>query len=87
MVSRGREGQQYTKPFSHVLKYWEIFRSPISIIKLHTNYSLVKEFQVHSHKEPRFLHRGDNHKNAKIRLVHSRIFYSRTTKPEKLRFT
>jgi hypothetical protein len=32
------------------------------------------------------LQRGDNHKNAKIGWGHLKIF-SRTTKPEKLRFT
>jgi hypothetical protein len=33
------------------------------------------------------LQRGDKHKNAKIEWGNFKIFFSRTTKPEKLRFT
>jgi hypothetical protein len=35
----------------------------------------------------RSFQRGDNHKNAKMRWGHLKIFFSRTTEPEKLIFT
>jgi hypothetical protein len=35
-----------------------------------------------SNKGPDPLQRGDNLKNAKIGLVHLKIFFSRTTEPE-----
>jgi hypothetical protein len=46
-----------------------------------------KEIQNCTNQQPGPLERGDNHKNAKIGWGHLKIFYSRTTKPEKLRFT
>jgi hypothetical protein len=40
-----------------------------------------------SNKGPDPLQRGDNHKNVKIGWGHLKIFFSRTTGPEKLKFT
>jgi hypothetical protein len=47
----------------------------------------MKGIQVCSNKEQSHLRMGDNHKSAKIRWGHLNIFFSRTTRPEKLRFT
>jgi hypothetical protein len=59
---------------------------PISI-KLGTKHPLVKGIKNSSNKGPGPLQRGDNYKNVKIRWVHGKILFSRTTEPEKLRFT
>jgi hypothetical protein len=58
---------------------------PISI-KLGTNHPSVKEIINCSNKGPGPLQGEDNHKNAKIRWGHLKIF-SRTTEPEELIFT
>jgi hypothetical protein len=47
----------------------------------------VKGIQVCSNKGPGSLQRGDNHKNMKMGLGHLKIFFFKTTKPEKLNFT
>jgi hypothetical protein len=41
-----------------------------------------KYFYIGHHKK-----RGDNYKNAKLGWGHFKIFFSKTTVPEKLRFT
>jgi hypothetical protein len=41
----------------------------------------VKGIEVCSNKGPILLLRGDNHKNVKMRWVHLKIFFSRTTGP------
>jgi hypothetical protein len=48
---------------------------------------MVKEIQNCTNQGPGLLQRGDNHKNEKIGKDHLKIFFSRTTKPKKLRFT
>jgi hypothetical protein len=47
----------------------------------------MKGIQVWSNKEPVSRQTGDSHKYAKTGLAHSKILFSRTTGPEKLRFT
>jgi hypothetical protein len=47
----------------------------------------VNGIQVCSNKGPGSLQRGDDHKNIKMRLGHLKIFFFRTMKPEKLKFT
>jgi hypothetical protein len=46
----------------------------------------LKEIQVYSNKGPGPLQREDDHKNAQIGWDHLKIL-SRTTEPEKFRFT
>jgi hypothetical protein len=82
MVPGGQEVPQYGKPYVFILKKKiSKARGPISI-KLSTNYQWVKEILNCSNKGPDLLHRGDNHKNAKIGWGHLNIFLSRTTGPE-----
>jgi hypothetical protein len=45
------------------------------------------EIQNCSNEGPGPLQRGDNYKNAKIRWVHLKIFFSRTTGPGRFKFT
>jgi hypothetical protein len=59
---------------------------PISI-KLGTNHPWVKEILNYSNKGPGPLQRGDNHKNAKMGWGHLKIFFSKTTEPEYIKFT
>ena len=56
-------------------------------IKLNTNYSWVKKIQVYSNKGPGPLQKGGNYKNVKMGWGHLKIFFSRITGPEKLKFT
>jgi hypothetical protein len=46
----------------------------------------VEGIQVCSYIGPGPLQKGDNHKNAKIGCGHLKIFLSRTTWPEKLKY-
>jgi hypothetical protein len=56
-------------------------------IKLGSDYPWVKGIQVCSNKGPGPLQREDNHKNVEMGWGHLKIFFSRTTGPEKLNFT
>jgi hypothetical protein len=56
-------------------------------IKLYTNHPYVKGIQVCTNEKPGPLQNGDNHKNAKIGWSHLKIYFSRTTGPQKLKFT
>jgi hypothetical protein len=47
----------------------------------------VKRIKNSSKEVPGSFPRGDNNRNAKIGLDHSKIFFSRTTEPEELIFT
>ena len=47
----------------------------------------MKGIQVCSNEGAGPFQRGDNHKNAKIGWDHLKIFFSRTTKPGKFKFT
>jgi hypothetical protein len=47
---------------------------------------LVKGIQVCSNKGPGPLQRGDNYKNVKMGWGHLKIFFSKITGPEKLKF-
>jgi hypothetical protein len=54
---------------------------PISI-KLGTNDPSIMEILNCSNKGSGPIHRGDNHKNAKMGWGHLKILFSRTTVPE-----
>jgi hypothetical protein len=54
-------------------------------IELGTNHPWVKGIQVYSNKGSGLLQTGDNDKNAQIGCGHLKIFFSRTTGPEKLK--
>jgi hypothetical protein len=57
-------------------------------IKFGTNHPWVKGIQRCSNKGPwTVLFKGNTHKNAKMGQSHIEIFFSRTTRPENLRFT
>jgi hypothetical protein len=56
-------------------------------IKLGTNYLCIKGIKVCTNKGPGPLKRGDSCKKAKIRWFNLKYFFSRITKPEKLRVT
>jgi hypothetical protein len=50
-------------------------------MKLGTYYRCLKGIQVCSNNGPGPLQRGDNHKNVKMEMGYSKIFFSRTTGP------
>jgi hypothetical protein len=54
---------------------------PISI-KLGINHPWIKRILNCSNKGPGPLQRGDNHRNAKMGMVHLKIFFSRSIEPE-----
>jgi hypothetical protein len=60
--------------------------SLLILIKLSTYHPWLNKIQNGSNKGPDPLQKGDNHKNAKKRWGHLKIF-SRTTDPEEVRFT
>jgi hypothetical protein len=58
---------------------------PISS-KLYANHSCMKEIYVFTDKGPGPLQSGNNHQNSKIGWSHFKIYISRTTGSEKLKF-
>jgi hypothetical protein len=68
----------------------KIFFSQTSLpnsIELGTNHPWVKGIHTYSNKGPDPLQKGDYHKNLKIGLGYFKVFFSRTTGPETLKFT
>jgi hypothetical protein len=47
----------------------------------------VRGIKICTNKGPDPLQKEDNHKNVKLGWDHLKIFFSRTTGPEKLKFT
>jgi hypothetical protein len=83
-------GPQQGKPLFACVYIVKMFFSRISrliSIKLGTNYSWVKGIQNSSNKGPDLLQAKDNNKNTKMGWVRLKIFFSRTTGPEKLTLT
>jgi hypothetical protein len=56
-------------------------------MKLGINHPCVKRVLNCSNKGPNPIQRGANDKNAKMGLVHLKIFFSRTTEAEYVIFT
>jgi hypothetical protein len=74
--------------FTHVFVLEKISRTSMPIlIKLDTNHPCTKGIQVCSNKMLSPLQRRNNNTHAKIGWSHLKIFFARTTGPEKLRST
>jgi hypothetical protein len=56
-------------------------------MKLRTSHHYVKGIHNYSNKGPGPVQRGDNYKNVNISWGHIKIFLSRTSMPENLKFT